>query len=394
MSIPTPDFETAVVGGGVVGLAVAAACARNGQETVLIERHRSVGQEVSSRSSEVIHAGIYYPSGSLKASACVHGRRRLYQFAEENGVPAKKLGKLIVATSPSELSKLKDILAQATANGVDDLHWLESSQAQAMEPEIYCSGALFSPSTGIVDSHALMQALEGHISTHNGSLIFNSEVSGVRVSQSGIFSLEVICNGAATVMTARNIYVAAGLGMADLKSVLPRSEGYEPPSVHFAKGHYFTLRTKSPFRHLIYPVPVHGGLGTHLTLDLQGRARFGPDVQWIDTLDYSFDEADGARRVQFESSVRRYWPGLPPAALEPGYTGIRPKVSRQGEPAADFLIHGPREHGISRMITLYGIESPGLTSCLAIADYCVALLRDGEGHGSGRNSQRRSHATG
>ncbi|HMN38929.1 MAG TPA: NAD(P)/FAD-dependent oxidoreductase [Hyphomicrobium sp.] len=368
------DFETVVIGGGVIGLAIAEACARKGQETVVLERHSRVGQEISSRSSEVVHAGIYYSQGSLKASACVEGRRRLYEFAHENGVTVGKLGKLIVATSPSEVPNLKAIRAQAIANGVDDLVWLEPSQARDLEPEISCSAALFSPSTGIVDSHAFMQALEGHLLARGGSVVLNAEVSGVRLCADGTFALEVISNGELTTLTSRNLFAAGGLGMTGLSSILPRSAGYEPPCVHFAKGHYFTLQGKAPFRHLIYPVPVEGGLGTHLTMDMQGRARFGPDVQWVDKLDYGFDDAGGRRRSQFEASIRRYWPHLPSAALEPAYTGIRPKITRKGEPAGDFLIHGPSEHGISRMAALYGIESPGLTSSLAIAQYCVGLL--------------------
>ena len=374
MPIP-PDVETTVVGAGVVGLAIAAACARLGQDVVVLERNASIGQEISSRSSEVIHAGLYYPSGSLKAVACVAGRKRLYDFAAENGIAAKRVGKLVVATSPAEIVTLKKIEAHARANGVDDVRWLSSADARALEPEISCSAALLSPSTGIVDSHGLMKSLEGHLQTHNGSVVLQSDLQAVRLNSGDVFELDIASGGQSSILTTRNLVVAAGLGMARLRDVLPAGKGYEAPRTGFAKGHYFSLLGSSPFRHLVYPVPVDGGLGTHLTLDLQGRARFGPDVEWIDSVDYSFNDCGGARRAEYERSIRHYWPGLPPGALEPGYTGIRPKISAKGQPAADFEIHGPERHGIGRLVALYGIESPGRTSSLEIAERCAAILR-------------------
>jgi len=369
-----PDIETAVIGGGVIGLAIAVACASKGQEAIVFERNGDVGREVSSRSSEVIHAGIYYPKGSLKAQACVAGRKRLYEFTERNAVPAKRIGKLIVATTSAEIAVLQKFEDLAYANGVEDLRWLTAADARALEPDVGCVAALFSPSTGIIDSHALMKALEGCLQAGNGSVVLRSQLQSALCLPDGTFELEIASGTEISKLTARNLFVAGGLGMADLRDKLPFGNGYEPPKTRFAKGHYFTLQGRAPFQHLVYPVPVDGGLGTHLTLDLQGTARFGPDVQWTDRIDYMFDDPDGKRREDFEHSIRRYWPALPDGALEPGYTGIRPKISSKGEPPADFEIHGPERHGVPRMVALYGIESPGLTSCLALADYCVKLL--------------------
>jgi L-2-hydroxyglutarate oxidase LhgO len=305
---------------------------------------------------------------------CVAGKKRLYDFAAQNGVAKQQTGKLIVATSEAELDTLGGLAAAARSNGVDDLRYLTPQDVYTLEPELACAGGLFSPSTGIIDSHGVVQALEGHLHAAGGSVVFNACLSAVTRRLDGIFCLEVVSGQERTHLTARNLFVAAGLGMAEIRSCLPRAQSYTPPNVYFAKGHYFTFSGRVPFRHLVYPVPVAGGLGTHLTLDLAGQARFGPDVQWIDRADYAFDGADGARQANFECSIRRYWPGLPDGSLRQGYTGIRPKTSRPGEPARDFEIHGPGDHGIPRMVTLYGIESPGLTSCLAIADYCLSLV--------------------
>lgn len=330
------DIETAVIGGGAIGLAIAFACAATGQETTVLERRSDIGQEVSSRSSEVIHGGIYYPKGSLKAATCVAGRKHLYEFAAQSGVPAKRVGKLIVATSPSEVPTLESIQAQGRANGVDDLRWLAAAEARALEPEVNSTAALLSPSTGIIDSHALMKSLEGHLQARGGSVVLNTELRRVHNCSDGSFELEVISGGQVSTLIARNLFVAGGLGMATLRTALPFANGYEPPRTRFAKGHYFTLQGRAPFQHLIYPVPVEGGLGTHLTLDLQGRGRFGPDVQWVDDVGYAFDDPEGYRKEEFDRSIRRYWPSLPEGALEPGYTGIRPKLSARGEQPADF----------------------------------------------------------
>jgi L-2-hydroxyglutarate oxidase LhgO len=372
---PTPDIETVVIGGGVIGLAIAAACADAGHETYLFERNSALGQEVSSRSSEVIHAGLYYPAQSLKARICVTGKKLLYAYAHERGVPVRNVGKLVVATSSAETPELDAIAAKAKINGVEDLEMLDAAEIRAREPEIAGTKGLFSPSTGIIDSHALMQALEADVLNHGGTIVLETEVRNIALSEHGLFEIEISSGGETARITARNLFVAAGLGMARLGPSLPHAATYTPPPIYFAKGHYFGLRHKAKFQHLVYPVPVDGGLGTHLTLDIGGNVRFGPDVQWIDRIDHAFDDDNGLRQAEFERSIRRYWPSLPDNALTPDYTGIRPKVSRQGEPARDFEIHGPRDHGIPNLVALYGIESPGLTSCLAIARYTMELAK-------------------
>jgi L-2-hydroxyglutarate oxidase LhgO len=371
-----PDIETIVIGGGVVGLAIAAECAKAGQETYVLERHDTIGQEISSRSSEVIHAGIYYPSGSLKARLCVEGRDLLYAYARDRDLGVQRLGKLIVATSPAEEAALDAIANRAKANGVDDIRTLSAADIHALEPEIIGAKALFSPSTGIVDSHGVMRALATDLTNRGGAVVLQTDVQNITLRSDGLFEIAMTSSGEPATITARNLIAAAGLGMAELGPLLPRATPYTPPPLYFAKGHYFALRHKSTFRHLIYPVPVDGGLGTHLTLDLEGNVRFGPDVQWIGRIDYAFDDPDGARTAEFERSIRRYWPALPDDGLSPSYTGIRPKISRQGEPAQDFAIHGPRRHGIPHLVALYGIESPGLTSSLAIARHCVTITRE------------------
>ena len=375
MIASTPDIETVVIGAGAVGLAIAAELAKAGQEVIVLERNDGIGQETSSRSSEVIHAGIYYPKGSLRARLCVEGKNRLYRFAAENGVEARRLGKLIVAASEAEVGKLTAIAAAAAANGAGDLTLLSAAETSALEPEVRCAAALLSPSTGIVDSHGFMVALEGHLGTAGGSVVLATDVIAIAREASGLFALTANSGGADSRLTCRRLIASAGHGMAALAATFPWAGGYRPPPSYLAKGHYFTLSGATPFHHLIYPVPVEGGLGTHLTLDLQGRARFGPDVQWIGKLDYAFEDDGGQRRADFENAVRRYWPGLKDGALEPGYTGIRPKISGKGQPPRDFEIHGPETHGIPGLVALYGIESPGLTSALAIGPYVLSLLK-------------------
>ncbi len=376
MTNRSADIQTVIIGGGVIGLAIAAECANAGQETYVLERHDAIGQEVSSRSSEVIHAGLYYPRQSLKARMCVEGKHLLYDYARRRSVPVRQLGKLVVATSAAEADALGAIAAKAKANGVDDIRVLEKDDIHALEPDVAAVKALFSPSTGIIDSHGLMCALENDLIECGGSVALETNVSKVSRGPNDLFEIEMTSGGETTKVTACNLYAAAGLGMADIGPLLPRVGPYVPPTLHFAKGHYFALRGTARFEHLVYPVPVEGGLGTHLTLDMQGGVRFGPDVQWVDRIDHAFDERTGLRLAEFERSIRRYWPGLPDNALTPGYVGIRPKISRQGEPAQDFAIHGPRTHGIPHLVALYGIESPGLTSSLAIARHCVALSRE------------------
>lgn len=368
------DTEVAVIGAGAVGLAIAQAVAKTGHEVLVLERNKAVGQETSSRNSEVIHAGLYYPPGSLKGRLCVAGKIALYRFAQENGVAFQRMGKLIVATSAAEETRLSQILCSAESNGVFDLRSLGPADLKSVEPEISATAALLSPSTGIIDSHGYMVALEGHLTTHNGSVVLNTTVTGIRLEADGVFTLHVTSGELNDTLTARQLVLAAGHGMPDLASKLPVKKPYKAPKFFRAKGHYFTLRRAVPFSHLIYPTPVDGGLGIHLTLDLQGRAKFGPDVQWLDTIDYRFDDPDDQRRSAFAKSIQRYWPNITANDLDQGYTGIRPKLSGPGEPASDFRIDGPHDHGIPGMVCLYGIESPGLTASLAIGDWVAELL--------------------
>ncbi len=356
------DCETIVVGAGVVGLAVARALALRGQEVVVLERERFIGSETSSRNSEVIHAGIYYPPGSLKAKLCVSGRQMLYDYCRVNGVRHRRAGKLIVATTPQQVSVLAGIRATAEANGVDDLELLDQSAALALEPALSCLAALHSPSTGIIDSHGYMQALEADIQNHAGHIVLASAVSHVGVLPDGGYRLGL--DGTEETVTTRNLVLSAGLHATALSAGL-EEHGYSAPTTLYAKGNYFALDRRSPFSRLIYPVPEPGGLGVHLTLDLNSRARFGPDVEWIDTIAY---DVDPERAKVFYAAIRSYWPGLPDDALRPDYSGIRPKVSKPGEPAADFILHGPADHGHPNLVALYGIESPGLTASLAIGD--------------------------
>lgn len=354
------DVETVVIGAGVVGLAAARDLALRGHEVMVLEEHPIIGSQTSARNSEVVHAGIYYPAGSLKARACLAGRELLYRFCEENGVPHRRLGKLIVATAPDQVETLSAIRARAEANGVDDLRFLTRTEALALEPHLACEGALLSPSTGIIDSHAFMQALQGGLEAHGGQVVCGSKVTGLDRIDGG-YRLTVADGAEGFGLTCSNLVIAAGHGAPSLAALLA---GTRPPQAYFARGCYFSISGRAPFSRLVYPVPEPGGLGVHLTLDMGGQARFGPDVEWIDGLDYTVDprRADG-----FYAEIRKYWPDLADGALQPDYSGIRPKISGPGEPAADFRIDGPREHGHAGLVALYGIESPGLTSALALA---------------------------
>ncbi|MBU1211384.1 MAG: NAD(P)/FAD-dependent oxidoreductase [Alphaproteobacteria bacterium] len=381
--LPTPDIETIVVGGGVVGLAAARSLAARGMEVMLIERHDRTGTETSSRNSEVIHAGLYYPKDSLRARLCVAGRHQLYEFAAENGVAVNRCGKLVVATGEEDLASLERIAQRAQANGVCDIAMLDGAAAQRLEPEVACIAALHSPSTGVIDSHGLITALEGHLTAGGGSIVLSTEVTSIAVRPDGLYAVTALSTGssaerttAQTTITAKNLVLAAGLAASDVAKSLKRSwrSGYVCPATYLAKGHYFTLAARAPFSRLIYPLPTGAWLGIHLTLDIAGQAKFGPDLTWIESLDYAFEDQDGERRRRFVSEIRRYWPSLPAGALQPGYTGIRPKIYAQGEPPADFAIHGPATHGRDRLVALYGIESPGLTSSLAIGDYVADML--------------------
>jgi L-2-hydroxyglutarate oxidase LhgO len=371
----TADVETVVVGAGVVGLAVARALAAAGHGLMVLERHAEIGRETSSRSSEVIHAGLYYPAGSLRARLCVEGRDLLYAFALENGVAHVRYGKLVVATSADDLPRLDTLARTAAGNGVLDIVRLSAADVRVREPELTAAGALLSPSTGAIDSHGLMVALEGHLRTSGGAVVLETEVTGLAVTPGGGFSIACVSGGERSTLTARNLVLAGGLGATRLGRMLAARPGYEAPATYPARGHYFSLAGKAPFRHLVYPLPSRDALGIHLTLDVAGAARFGPDLEWQDgEPSYAFDEGGGARRARFAAEIRRYWPGLDQERLEPAYVGVRPKIYRSGESPADFAIHGRREHGIDRLVALYGIESPGLTSSLAIGNYVARLL--------------------
>ncbi|WP_456316890.1 NAD(P)/FAD-dependent oxidoreductase [Teichococcus globiformis] len=364
-------MDCVVVGAGVVGLAIARRLALAGREVLVLEAAEAIGTETSSRNSEVIHAGIYYPKGSLMATSCVVGKQMLYQYCEERGVPHRRCGKLIVATNAEERDKLASIQARAAANGVPDLRLLSSAEAVELEPAVACTAALLSPSTGIIDSHAYMLALQGDAENAGAAFVFHSPVVGGRLLPEGGAELEV---GGAEPMALRCSLLinAAGLHAPRLARALEGLPAEFIPSAYYAKGNYFTLTGRSPFTRLIYPVPVPGGLGTHLTIDLGGQCRFGPDVEWIPSISY---DVDPRRGKSFYAAIRRYWPSLPDEALQPGYSGIRPKITGPGEAAQDFVVQGPALHGRSGLVNLFGIESPGLTASLALAEHVHGLAR-------------------
>jgi L-2-hydroxyglutarate oxidase LhgO len=356
------QVEAVVIGAGVVGLAVARALALAGQEVLVLEAEASIGTVTSSRNSEVIHAGIYYPPGSLMARLCVAGRAALYTFCDAHGVAYRRCGKLIVATDAEEAARLPGIAARAAANGVA-LALLSADEARALEPALSCTGALHSPATGILDSHAYMLALRADAEAAGAMFAFRCAVTGGSVGDG------LVVEAGGMRLGCRRLVNAAGLDAPRVAASLGVPAAFVP-GAWYAKGCYFSLSGRAPFARLIYPVPVAGGLGTHLTLDLAGQARFGPDVEWIAAPDYDVDPARGAG---FEAAIRRYWPGLPEGALAPSYAGVRPKIAPPGAPAQDFRIDGPAAHGIAGLVNLFGIESPGLTASLAIADFVVGL---------------------
>jgi L-2-hydroxyglutarate oxidase LhgO len=362
------DIDCLVIGAGVVGLAVARELALGGREVVIAEAAEGIGTQTSARNSEVIHAGIYYPPGSLKARVCVAGRRKLYRYLEERGLPHKACGKLIVATSESQKPALETIMARAKASGVDSLRWLSAAEARAMEPEVRCEIALLSPETGVVDSHALMLSLLGECEAAGGSLALNTPITGWRCEADG-FSVDFGGAEPAT-YTVRTVVNSAGHGAPKLLGTLAGFPAAHVPAQHYAKGNYFALTGKQPFSHLVYPVPEAAGLGIHATIDMGGRVKFGPDVEWVESdQDLIVDPARGDR---FYAAIRTYWPALPDGALVADYAGIRPKLHGPGEPMPDFRIDGPETHGVPDLVNLLGIESPGLTSSLAIAE----MVRD------------------
>lgn len=364
------DIDCVVLGAGVVGLAVAREMALAGREVLVIEATEAIGTGTSSRNSEVIHAGIYYPQNSLKAKLCVAGKHLLYDYCNERGIPHNRLGKLIVAATPEQSAQLEQIALRARQNGVDDLYQISGAQARELEPALVCDAALVSPSTGIVDSHALMLALQGDAENQGAQCVFHTRFNQGRVLESGEFLLQFEGDEPME-LTANCVINATGLSAPAVAGKLQGLPQESIPQAYFCKGSYFTLSGRSPFSRLIYPMPDSAGLGVHLTLDLGGQAKFGPDTEWIDHEDYTLDARRGDT---FYDAVRRYWPALPDGALSPGYTGIRPKIVGPASPAADFMISGPATHGIPGLINLFGIESPGLTACLALAQATRAAL--------------------
>jgi L-2-hydroxyglutarate oxidase LhgO len=364
------SMDCAVIGAGVVGLAIARQLARAGREVVILEAEDAFGTHTSARNSEVIHAGIYYASGTMKARLCVPGRKALYQYCAEHNINHQRIGKVIVACDDSEVAGLKKYKAQAEANGVDDLRMLSAAELAEMEPAVRCVAGFLSPSTGIIDSHGLMLSYLGEAEEHGAMLALSSPVLGGQVESDGIV-LEV---GGTEPMTikCKTVILSAGLKAPEVARTIKGIPPASIPPVYYAIGHYYTLSVKSPFNRLIYPVARPDWLGVHVTLDLGGRCKFGPDFEWIDCIDYQFDES---REAAFYKAIRHYYPGLQDGTLQPGYTGIRPRITGPGEPAQDFTFHGEAEHGVKGLVVLYGIESPGLTSSLAIAAYVAGLLQ-------------------
>jgi L-2-hydroxyglutarate oxidase LhgO len=362
--------DTVVVGAGVVGLAIARELARAGRDVLILEAAESFGTQTSARNSEVIHAGIYYPVGSLKATLCVRGKRMLYRYCEERGVSHRRIGKVLVASDDGELAALQGYATRAAANGVP-LAPLTAAEVARLEPSVRAVAGLWSDSTGIIDSHGLMLALLGDAEQAGATLVTHTPVTGGRIESDGI----VIHAGGADPLTlhCRTLINSAGLTAQRLAASLLGLPASAVPPTFLAKGHYFTLVGRAPFEHLVYPMPDHAGLGIHVTLDLGGQCKFGPDVtRWLDTPDYGFEPG---LEDKFYGAIRRYWPDLADGALQPGYTGIRPKVTGPAEPAGDFVIDGPQDHGVPGLVNLFGIESPGLTSSLAIAERVATMLQ-------------------
>ena len=372
MGVSVDTADAVVMGAGVVGLAVGRALARAGREVLVLESEGAIGTGISSRNSEVIHAGIYYPQGSLKARLCVQGKALLYSYCAERGVAHQRLGKLIVATDPLQVPQLDGIMAKAMANGVHDLKKLSAAEAQALEPALSCKAALLSPSTGVVDSHGLMLSLQGDLEHAGGLLALVSPVQHIHLTQGTATHPIGLRTQDGTELACKVLVNAAGLNAVALAQSMQGLGKQRLPGAYFAKGNYFTLAGKAPFSRLIYPVPEAAGLGVHLTLDLGGQAKFGPDVQWVS--DPQDLQVDPQRGDAFYAEVRRYWPDLQDGALQPGYAGMRPKINGPHEAAADFMIQGPAEHGVPGLVNLLGIESPGLTSSLAIAEHVARLL--------------------
>lgn len=362
-------IDCAVIGAGVVGLAIARRLALAGREVVILEAEEAFGTHTSSRNSEVIHAGIYYPTNSLKARLCGAGRDALYRYCAEHDVNHRRIGKIVVATEEDQIAGLEKYRAQAQVNGVSDLRMLDAREVAELEPEVRAVAGFLSPSTGIIDSHGLMLSYLGEAQAHGASLALASPVvsgsardGGIVLQAGGREAMQIVCN---------SVVNAAGFHAQAVARSIAGVPAATVPRTYYAIGHYYTLAGRAPFRRLIYPVARQDWLGVHVTIDLGGQVKFGPDFNWIDRIDYRFDES---REAAFYEAIRRYYPGLKTGTLQPGYTGIRPKIAGPGAPAPDFVIHGPRDHGVAGLVNLYGIESPGLTASLAIADHVAALL--------------------
>lgn len=366
------EIECVVIGAGVVGLAIARALAERGREVIVLEASEAIGTGTSSRNSEVIHAGLYYPRGSLKATLCVRGREMLYEYCAERGVPHQRCGKLLVATARNQLPQLAAIEARGKENGVLDLIRLSGADAQELEPALHCEAAVFSPQTGIVDSHQLLLALQGDAERGGAVCAFHSPVQAVE-ARAGRF-LVTVGGASPTTLSAACVINSAGLYANALARKIRGLDARHVPPLYLARGNYFSISGRAPFSRLIYPMPNEAGLGVHLTIDLGGQARFGPDVEWVDTINY---DVDPRRADSFYAAIREYWPELPEDGLQPAYAGIRPKLSGPGEPAADFVIQGPAAHGVRGLVNLFGIESPGLTASLAIAQRVCELAGRG-----------------
>jgi len=362
----TDQLDCVVVGAGVVGLAIGRSLALAGREVVVLEAEPEIGMHTSSRNSEVIHAGIYYSTDSLKAKLCVAGKEMLYEYCDRHHVPFNRIGKLIVASGDKEVVRLESIREQASRNGVRDLRRLSQSEARALEPSVVCDAAVLSPSTGIVDSHSLMLAMQGEIEDRGGYVLTQSRVTRIEPTASGF---EIAIEGSEDLFECRSLVNSAGLFAADVAATMQGFPESDRPRTYFAIGHYFAYQGKSPFSHLVYPIPVDGGLGIHATNDMGGSARFGPDVTWVDGIDYAFDES---KKDRFIEAIRSYFPELDEQRLTPAYTGIRPKLAGAGEAPRDFVIQFEGDHGIPGLVNLFGIESPGLTAALAIGEYVAS----------------------
>jgi L-2-hydroxyglutarate oxidase LhgO len=366
----TEQVDCAVIGAGVVGLAIARELAMAGREVIVLEAADAIGTHTSSRNSEVIHAGLYYPQGSLKARFCVAGKSMLYDYCAAHGVPHDNIGKIVVAVTEDEIATLKSYVKNAEGNGVGDLRWLSRGELGELEPEVECVAGFMSPSTGIIDSHALMLAYQGDAENSGTTVVFKSPVESGVIGPDGIV-LNVGGDEPLTI-ACRSVVNSAGLFAQNIARSIAGMPAQSIPPQYFAKAHYFTLSGKPPFKRLVYPMASNAHLGVHVTVDMSGQIRFGPDVSWVNAVDYSFDHS---REPLFYEAIRKYYPGLKDGQLQPGYTGIRPKVSGPKEPAADFIISGPRDHGVGGLVNLFGIESPGLTASLAIAGHVRALLQ-------------------